>query len=206
MGRKSNLTKIIELISVDYKLKNYTNEHTDFGLCWMHKETGDYLTHEGLELDFKFLLKYNIDKHITSGLGFSSKDQKWYGWSHRAFYGFGIGSTVKEGDCAYTPKTPQELFDSVTEDWMNTKNVTMTDNGIILEFKMSKCGDPKCPYLHGTPIDPNEELPLEYKNHECSYIPAESDFQTMKCGKGEWTAKTLDDAKQMAIDFAESVS
>lgn len=26
-----------------------------------------------------------------------------------------------------------------------------------------------------------------------------------KWGKGEWTAKTLEDAKQMAIDFAESV-
>jgi hypothetical protein len=24
-------------------------------------------------------------------------------------------------------------------------------------------------------------------------------------GRGEWTAKTLEDAKQMAIDFAESV-
>ena len=27
-----------------------------------------------------------------------------------------------------------------------------------------------------------------------------------KWGKGEWMAKTLEDAKQMAIDFAESVS
>jgi hypothetical protein len=27
-----------------------------------------------------------------------------------------------------------------------------------------------------------------------------------KWGKGEWTAKTIEDAKQMAIDFARSVS
>ena len=27
-----------------------------------------------------------------------------------------------------------------------------------------------------------------------------------KWGKGEWVAKTLEDAKQMAIDFAQSVS
>ena len=27
-----------------------------------------------------------------------------------------------------------------------------------------------------------------------------------KCGRGEWTAETLDDAKQMAIDFANGVA
>ena len=27
-----------------------------------------------------------------------------------------------------------------------------------------------------------------------------------KWGKGEWTAKTIEDAKQMAVDFARSVS
>ena len=33
-------------------------------------------------------------------IGFCEKEQKWYGWSHRAIYGFGIGDVVKEGDCA----------------------------------------------------------------------------------------------------------
>lgn len=32
-------------------------------------------------------------------IGFSEKDQKFYGWSHRAMYGFAIGDVVKEGDC-----------------------------------------------------------------------------------------------------------
>ena len=32
--------------------------------------------------------------------GWSDKEQKWYGWSHRAIFGFGIGSVVEEGDCA----------------------------------------------------------------------------------------------------------
>jgi len=31
--------------------------------------------------------------------GKSEKDGKWYGWSHRAIYGFGIGDKVKRGDC-----------------------------------------------------------------------------------------------------------
>ena len=38
-------------------------------------------------------------KHNVCSIGFCEKEQKWYGWSHRAFYGFGIGDVVKEGDC-----------------------------------------------------------------------------------------------------------
>ncbi len=30
-------------------------------------------------------------------IGFSEEEQKWYGWSHRAMYGFGVGDVVKEG-------------------------------------------------------------------------------------------------------------
>lgn len=32
-------------------------------------------------------------------IGFSEKEQKWYGWSHRAMCGFKIGDVVKKGDC-----------------------------------------------------------------------------------------------------------
>jgi hypothetical protein len=32
-------------------------------------------------------------------IGFCEREQKWYGWSHRAIYGFGIGDTFDEGDC-----------------------------------------------------------------------------------------------------------
>lgn len=64
---------------------------------------------------------------LEDQIGFHEPTQKWYGWSHRAYYGFGIGDKIKKGDCGY----------------------------------------------------------------EIS---------------GAWTAKTLDDAKQMAKNFAESVS
>lgn len=46
----------------------------------------------------KFLEKHGIETKSV-GLGFSEKEQKWYGWSHRAIFGFGIGDEVKEGDC-----------------------------------------------------------------------------------------------------------
>lgn len=43
--------------------------------------------------------KANLSHSICS-IGFCPSKQKWYGWSHRAIYGFGIGDIVKKGDCA----------------------------------------------------------------------------------------------------------
>jgi len=37
--------------------------------------------------------------HCVCSIGYSVKDGKWYGWSHRAIYGFKVGSTCKKGDC-----------------------------------------------------------------------------------------------------------
>lgn len=65
-------------------------------------------------------------------IGFSRHDGKWYGWSHRAIYGFRIRSKCRKGTCQYTPR-----------------------------------------HLGG---------------------------------RGPWTAKTVADARQMAIDFARGVS
>jgi len=87
---------------------------------------------------YRLVVKRGIQLELAApgdcvcSIGFSIKDGKWYGWSHRAIYGFKIGSTCKKGDCHYVPMS--------------------------------------------------------------------------KGGKGKWTAKTVADARQMAIDFAESVS
>lgn len=34
--------------------------------------------------------------HCVCSIGFNEKDQKWYGWSHRAIFGFGIGDMFFE--------------------------------------------------------------------------------------------------------------
>lgn len=36
-------------------------------------------------------------EHVADSIGFSEKEQKWWGWSHRAIYGFEVGHKVKEG-------------------------------------------------------------------------------------------------------------
>lgn len=77
-----------------------------------------------------FLLLNGIEPMYYKGysIGWCEAEQKWYGWSHRAIYGFKIGDKVKKTSAGYN------------------------------------------------------------KN------------------KGEWTAKTLDDAKEMALDFSKGVS
>ncbi len=82
--------------------------------------------------------------HNTCSIGFSEKEQKWFGWSHRAIYGFQPGHVVKEGDCA-------------------------AEEDLIEE------------YLKDHPEE-RRALPVGF------------------------TAKTMDDARKMAIAFAASVS
>jgi len=80
----------------------------------------------------------------TCTIGFSKRDQKWYGWSHRAIFGFGIGDVVKEGDC------------TASSGWTN-------------EYLL---------------MHPEEDLSLPLG----------------------FEARTLEDARRMAVAFADSVS
>lgn len=42
------------------------------------------------------------NSHSVCCIGFCERDQKWYGWSHRALYGFGVGDVVEKGDLTAT--------------------------------------------------------------------------------------------------------
>lgn len=52
------------------------------------------------KVKFQHWLEMNPCSH---GLG-KGADGKWYGWSHRAVYGFGIGDKIKKGDVVYKGK------------------------------------------------------------------------------------------------------
>lgn len=117
-----------------------------------------------------FFEKHEIKK-LGNGLGFSEKEQKYYGWSHRAIYGFEIGHKVKMGDAGYFPSNKKDFIDSIKR-FHKTSEIKEDKNGFWIINKKSK----------------------EFY-----------DFPK-KWGKGEYTIKTLEDAKQAAIDFAEDVS
>lgn len=51
------------------------------------------------KIDIKKLQKLSpLSTGGPNQIGFDPKSKKWYGWSHRAIYGFGIGHIVKKGD------------------------------------------------------------------------------------------------------------
>jgi len=79
----------------------------------------------------------------TCCIGFSEREQRWFGWSHRAICGFGVGDVVQEGDCTASSGWTDEWLAEHPEDDLS--------------------------------------LPVGFE------------------------AKTLEDAKRMAIAFAESV-
>ena len=43
-------------------------------------------------------------------VGFCEREGKWYGWSHRAMYGFGVGDVVSEGDCTASSGWTEEYL------------------------------------------------------------------------------------------------
>ncbi len=142
-----------------------------------------------------------------SNIGYIPKEKKWAGWSHRAIHAFGIGDIVKKGDIAFRTASIDELYnDYLDNEYRHEDEVVKIKDGIRIEHKMVKCRDVDCPHKGTQSIDCDVTEESLSKNHTCTYIEAESDFQEIKCGKGRWEATTLDEAKQMAIDFSESVS
>lgn len=135
-----------------------------------------------------------IADNAVCSIGFCEHEQKWYGWSHRAMFGFGVGSHVKPGDCAYKPKDEEDFrLDCIRfwDDKHHTKTWAVEDRGEDGELGVltSWCY---------TDTVPNKRLRNEITG---LFTPYPENF-----GRGEWTAQTLHDAKQMAIAFAHGVA
>ena len=119
-------------------------------------------------------------------IGFSEREDKWYGWSHRAICGFGIGSKTKRGNCGYIPSDVHELAKEYREWTTNVKIINHTTIEICVDM------------MGGHGETPDRSLKTQRSKEQNCY--------EVSIGRGEWIAITLADAKQMAIDFAEGVS
>jgi len=171
----------------------------DLSKIWVSKIDESYLTHEGSVDNINHI----VDRGLTqvqnmnnvamnsANIGFSEDEQKWYGWSHRAFYGFGIGSEVNKGDCAYIPQNEDDYLDTMIKFWTEDGHVDVTgshredDAGVEISWRYAD-------------DIPNERLRSQISGCFHEY--------PNKYGLGAWTAETLEDARQMACDFAEGVS
>jgi len=176
--------------------------------CYYSKFDGSYITQVGMEDNIKYLAERGITDELTHGVGFSPKDNKWYGWSRRAIYGFEIGSTCVKGDCHFVADNPEEMIDDYANFFAD------------IDQKIADKHRAECSIL------PDRSGILI--NHEGHVLPVAMDMEEafksiksgielpkeriligtsiQKCGRGTWTAKTMEDAKQMAIDFNEGVS
>ena len=152
-------------------------------------------------------------------IGISEKEQKWYGWSHRAIFGFGIGYTVKKGHSGFIADNPEELIE-------DHANFFADISPALAEEKRAECAildDRSGILILHTPlkirgIDASggdmakaaeklaevfddagnvDDLPEMTLYRDC--------FSIQECGRGQWTSKTLEDCKAMAIEFAKSV-
>jgi len=82
---------------------NYADGSGDIKMKSAYTPNGDYIGDP--KTAYFLVVKKGITpekskpQHNVCSIGFSAKENKWYGWSHRAIYGFGIGDVVKKGDC-----------------------------------------------------------------------------------------------------------
>lgn len=161
---------------------------------YQSKFDDSYITHVGMEKDVKFLADKEITEELTHGVGFSPKDGKWYGWSHRAIFGFKIGSTCEKGDCHYVGSTEKEQEEDAIRFWSEDDHQNTRCVGIKEDDNGDRFFQIKWDY---TDKIPNKKLRGK--------IGGSSHYIT-PLGRGEWIAKTVSDAKQMAVDFNEGVS
>ena len=143
-------------------------------------------------------------------IGFNPTEQKWYGWSHRAIYGFGIGSEVKFGNCAYVASNKEDFIEDFLYFWEFDKD----GKEIRTEHSLENVN--RILHIIDTDVkDPNgeiEELGVLIRYETTFKDPNQGYYSTQfrpypeEWGRGEWTAKSLDDAKQMAIEFSRGVS
>jgi hypothetical protein len=181
------------------KMKScYTNDEVYIG-DW---KSGKYLESKGIE-------------PINNHLGWCEKEQQWYGWSHRAIFGFGIGSTSKQGNLSFEPSHEVEFLQNLKNCYSDSFYLNLQfipeETGVKITYDL-KSYEPSCesindamdvaefiqtsiPDAYVTVLQPYEQ---QHVNEFYSYPE--------KWGRGEWVAQTLEDAKEMAEAFAESVS
>lgn len=138
------------------------------------------------------LLKRTPDSNIAS-IGYNPTEKKWYGWSHRAMFGFGKGSSVKRGDCGYHAVNKEDFLKECIRFWSGDDHLEIkayehtNEDGVLgvqVEWKYGEV--------------PNSDLVGKINSVFSRYPDT--------WGRGEWMAKTLLEAKTMAEDFAMGVS
>ena len=181
----------------------------DDGDIYYSKVDGSYLTRVGMENDLNYLLKLGITEQIqsrhteeptTACIGFNPVEQKWYGWSHRAIFGFTIDSKCKKGNCGYFSDTKENFMEWCLSFWVDSNYSVGDDKAVFIKDTGWNDG----PMVDGVLVSYTYNNKVPNKALRGTVYTNFSQFPD-QWGKGEWTAKTLEDAREMAVDFAKGV-
>jgi hypothetical protein len=190
----------------EYILRVELIDDSEFGgdglemVCCYTPETGEWIGDDKdaeflcMELGLKNIQKISKSPGSPCQIGFSEKEQKWYGWSHRAIFGFGIGSKCKKGSGGYIPVDESDSIADGLRFW---------DDEYYLNVRAGEIEEVNGDRGVWITWDYNDTVPNKKLRGTSSSV-----FWTFPevYGRGEWTAKTLEDAKQMAAEFANGVS
>lgn len=196
-----HISKISDIVDLSDQYKQYLQPGEKF-LNYISKFDGSYLGKVGMEDDMMYLLEYGIidqiqsripttsDHRCSSSIGFNPLEEVWYGWSHRALHGFKIDSECRMGNTHFMARNDDEYIEWYFKCGFN-------DEVSLDKVKVTK----KYDIDHQWGFDYHFRKKNDDGGNVYMFIPFPK-----KYGKGEWVAKTLEDAKQMAIDFAGAVS
>lgn len=186
-----NVKEYLDLVACE--ITRYEEWMSEPEKVYESKFDGSYITHVGMENRVQFLADHEITEELTCCTGFSPKENKWYGWSHRAIYGFTIGSTCTKGDAHYVADTFEDQTKDAISRWSDEHHLDVRLEDVCTDDAGSEYLVVKWEYSDTVP---NEKL-RGTTGYAQVYVP--------ELGKGEWTAETMADAKQMAMDFVEGV-
>jgi hypothetical protein len=138
---------------------------------------------------------YNI--YGVCSVGFSITEQRWYGWTQTGYASFGIGDRVEPGSYAYRPSNRGEFLEMVLRGYEKYKIIKVRPEleGFSIEYVINEPEDPEL-VKQLTAIYGDRKIPKLNSGHQVVFVPYPEEF-----GRGTWTAETLDDCRQMAIDF-----
>lgn len=186
--------------TIDLSFNDEPDEETDI---YVSKIDGSYICHVGSE-DHSYLLavhgiteqvqSHTGEKDSTSTIGFSPSKQKWIAWTNRGVGFFGIGTSVKIGFPGYVPTDKLDFCSKSLAFW---KDTAMHKSTTAKTFEKDGVEGCLVEWIYSD-IVPNTVLRGKKDSFFCAFPKT--------FGRGEWTAETLEDARQMAIDFAEDLS
>ena len=153
-----------------------------------YNENGEYV---GSPKDAEFIYNVlgvvpeNIPGNSVCTIGFNAEKKVWYGWGHRGCRGFEKGSKITLEDVGFYPSCKDDFVKQVkhcltVEGYKNVEAETVPE-GVKTSYEVEKWNG---------------------KKDKVDYVEPYPD----KWGRGEWEARNLKDARQMAIDYAEDIA